>query len=72
MQKSTTNSGEVSFPYFALIGLLERPKLFSPGPLVTREAHDIIVLGKFGPTFQFELELNRTEHEVQVRGSGNC
>jgi hypothetical protein len=30
-----------------------------------------IVLGKFGSSFRFKLELNRTEHEVQVRGSAN-
>jgi hypothetical protein len=30
-----------------------------------------VVLGKFGSTFRFELELDRTEREVQVRGSEN-
>ncbi|KAJ7077064.1 hypothetical protein C8R43DRAFT_966139 [Mycena crocata] len=31
-----------------------------------------VVVGKFGSTFRFEPELNRTEHKVQVQGSANC
>jgi hypothetical protein len=27
----------------------------------------LLVVGKFGSDFRFELELNRTEHEVQVQ-----
>lgn len=31
-----------------------------------------LVTGKFGSAFRFEPELNRTEPEVQVQGSGIC
>ncbi|KAJ7245302.1 hypothetical protein C8J57DRAFT_1242295 [Mycena rebaudengoi] len=43
-----------------------------PADCFCPNVHDLrLVVGKFGSDFRFELEPNRTEHEVQVQGSAN-